>query len=101
MGRGVRLDCFVTRAVEGGECRANRGKEPRGKGARRRVSRFGRPCASMCTAVLIIAGGRAYYRDRPPVTEFYTLMLENYTRCSMRSARSPGSMSMTGISIIV
>ena len=27
----------------------------------------------MCAAVLIIAGGRPHYYDRPPVTEFYTL----------------------------
>ena len=54
----------------GGKCRANREKVPRKKGVRRRVSGFGRPCASMCTAVLIIAGERAYYCDRPPVTEF-------------------------------
>lgn len=29
------------------------------------------------------------------------VMASRYTRCSMRSARSPGSMSMTGISTIV
>ena len=28
----------------------------------------------MWAAVLIIAGGRPHYCDRPPVTEFYTLI---------------------------
>ena len=26
----------------------------------------------MCAGVLIIAGGRAHYCDRPPITDFYT-----------------------------
>jgi hypothetical protein len=38
---------------------------------------------------------------QPITTWKYLEQLVPYTRCSMRSARSPGSMSMTGISIIV
>ena len=41
------------------------------KGARRKVSGFGRPPELMWAAVLIIAGGRPHYCDRPPVTEFF------------------------------
>ena len=51
---------------------------PRKKGARRRVSGFGRPPELMWAAVLIIAGGRPHYYDRPPVTEFYTLYSIRY-----------------------
>ncbi|MBQ1584405.1 MAG: hypothetical protein II078_04985, partial [Muribaculaceae bacterium] len=39
------------------------------------VSGFGRPPALMWAAVLIIAGGRPHYCDRPPVTEFYKAAL--------------------------
>ena len=48
------------------------------KGARRKVSGFGRPPELMWAAVLIIAGGRPHYYDRPPVTEFYTLYSIRY-----------------------
>ena len=43
------------------------------KGARRKVSGFGRPPELMWAAVLIIAGGRPHYCDRPPESEFYTI----------------------------
>lgn len=37
----------------------------------------------------------------PMNSGIWRVMASRYTRCSMRSARSPGSMSMTGISTIV
>jgi hypothetical protein len=43
---------------------------PSKKGASRLVNGFGLPPALMWSAVLINAGGRAYYRGRPPESQF-------------------------------
>ena len=65
-------------AVEGKECRANREKVPRKKGANAQVSGFGRARTLISTAVLINAGVRPHYCDRPPVTEFISIKNESY-----------------------